>query len=63
MAPKDADESVLTGFASTKLHHAGGAHAAFADGAVRFLKASTPVPILRALTTAAGGEVIDSDSY
>lgn len=63
MAPKDADESVLTGFASAKLHHSGGAHAAFADGAVRFLKARTPLPILRALTTAAGGEVISSDSY
>lgn len=63
MAPSDADESVLTGLASEKLHHAGGTHAAFADGAVRFLKARTPVPILRALTTAAGGEVIDPDSY
>jgi hypothetical protein len=63
MATSDADESVLTGLASAKLHHAGGTHAAFADGAVRFLKARTPVPILRSLTTAAGGEVIDTDSY
>jgi type II secretory pathway pseudopilin PulG len=63
MAPRDADESVLLGLSAAKLHHAGGTHAAFADGAVRFLKAKTPPPILRALATAAGGEVVSTDSY
>ncbi len=62
-SPRDADESVLSGLATAKLHHPGGTHAAFADGAVRFLKATTRVPILRALTTAAGGEVVSTDSY
>ena len=37
--------------------HPGGVNVAFADGSVRFLKQSTPLPDLANLTTRAGGEV------
>jgi len=43
--------------------HPGGAHFAFADGSVRFLKEKRPIAILRALATRAGGEVVSADSY
>ena len=40
-----------------------GFNAAFADGAVRYIKKSVSPQILKALITRAGGEVISSDSY
>jgi prepilin-type N-terminal cleavage/methylation domain-containing protein/prepilin-type processing-associated H-X9-DG protein len=43
--------------------HPGGANVAFADGSVRFLKASTAWNVVWALGSKAGGEVISSDSY
>jgi prepilin-type processing-associated H-X9-DG protein len=43
----------LCGFGSG---HPGGANFAFADGHVRFLKESTSLQTLRALSTRAGGE-------
>jgi prepilin-type processing-associated H-X9-DG protein len=43
--------------------HPGGGNVAFADGSVRFLKASTQMQIVWTLGSRAGGEVISSDSY
>jgi prepilin-type N-terminal cleavage/methylation domain-containing protein/prepilin-type processing-associated H-X9-DG protein len=41
--------------------HPGGANMALADGSVRFVRDSTPLPTLRMLSTRAGGEVIPGD--
>ena len=38
--------------------HPGGTNFAFADGSVRFLTDSTPVPVLQGLSTRAGKEVV-----
>jgi prepilin-type processing-associated H-X9-DG protein len=43
--------------------HPGGFNAAFADGAVRFLKNSINVQVWKALITRAGGEVIAADAF
>ncbi len=39
-------------------YHPGGVNVALADGSVRFLRAATPQPTLRALSTRNGGEVV-----
>ena len=55
MAPVDAEESVFLGLGpSAKFHHAGGMNAGFADGSVRFLKATTPADVRRAMVTISG---------
>jgi prepilin-type N-terminal cleavage/methylation domain-containing protein/prepilin-type processing-associated H-X9-DG protein len=44
-------------------YHPGGAHFAFCDGSVRWVKASTNQTVWYALTTRDGREVISSDSF
>jgi prepilin-type processing-associated H-X9-DG protein len=64
MAPMDADESVVLGFGpATKLNHAGGTNACFVDGSVRFLKATMPAAVRRALVSVAGNDPVGSDEY
>jgi prepilin-type N-terminal cleavage/methylation domain-containing protein/prepilin-type processing-associated H-X9-DG protein len=43
--------------------HPGGFNIAFADGSVRTIKYSISLPVLQALSTRTGGEVIDSNAY
>ena len=43
--------------------HPGGGHVAFADGSVRFLKASTSFQVIWALGSKDGNEVLSSDTY
>jgi prepilin-type N-terminal cleavage/methylation domain-containing protein/prepilin-type processing-associated H-X9-DG protein len=43
--------------------HTGGAHGLFADGSVRFMKATININILKALLTRSQGEVIPADAY
>jgi prepilin-type processing-associated H-X9-DG protein len=64
MAPIDTSEVAVLAMATSKAHsHPGGFNAALADGSVRFLKATIPPGVLRALMTVAGGEDISSDQY
>jgi len=43
--------------------HSGGVNSSFCDGSVKFIKNSISLSVWRALTSAAGGEVISSDSF
>lgn len=59
MMPQDADESWLRSIGETKKHsHAGGVHALFADGAVRFVSQNISLPTLQGLITVDGGEKV-----
>lgn len=41
--------------------HPGGANVAMGDGSVRFLRESTSLAVLKALSTRAGGEAVPGD--
>lgn len=57
MAPVDADEPLVMGIGpTTKLQHAGGTNACFVDGSVRFMKATTPALMRRALLSISGND-------
>jgi prepilin-type processing-associated H-X9-DG protein len=57
MAPLDADGPLVMGLGpGTKLHHAGGMNTCLVDGSVRFLKASTPAEVRRALISISGND-------
>jgi prepilin-type processing-associated H-X9-DG protein len=43
--------------------HPGGANFTFADGSVRFLADRLPRPVLQALSTCRGGEVVPAGEY
>jgi len=55
-----ADHSHIT---NANSNHPGGANVCFADGSVKFVKATTAMNIWWALGTKAGGEVISADAY
>ena len=59
--PDDLDAATIVGGMGSR--HPGGANAAFADGSVWFIKRTVNPATLKALTTAAGGEVVSADSY
>jgi type II secretory pathway pseudopilin PulG len=64
MAPMDADESLVLGLGlKSKLHHASGTNAGFADGAVRFLPTSTSAQLRRALLSISGHESVTLDNW
>ena len=57
MAPVDAGEALVMGLGpKTKLHHAGGTNASFADGHVTFLEANTPASVRRAWMSISGND-------
>lgn len=64
MAPTDADSALVLRLDSkAKLNHAGGMNALLGDGSVRFLKATIPAPVRRALLSVAGGEKVSNDAF
>jgi prepilin-type processing-associated H-X9-DG protein len=57
MTPVDADELLVLSLGpATKLHHTRGTNACFVDGSVKFLKASTPATVRRALMSISGND-------
>jgi prepilin-type N-terminal cleavage/methylation domain-containing protein/prepilin-type processing-associated H-X9-DG protein len=57
MAPLDASESLVMGISpGSRLNHAGGMNAAYADGSVRFLRARDPAAERRAMISISGND-------
>jgi prepilin-type processing-associated H-X9-DG protein len=50
-------------FNAARSYHAGGVNALMGDGSVKFYKDSVSLATWRALSTTAGGEVLDASSY
>lgn len=64
MAPVDADEALVLSLGpTTKLPHSGGMNAGFMDLSVKFLKASIPANVRRALISIAGNDTPDASEY
>ena len=57
MQPEDDQEAPFGSF------HGGGAHFVFCDGHVSFINDTIDMPVYRALSTIAGGEIISATSY
>ena len=57
MQPQDDQEAPFGSY------HSGGAHFAFCDGHVSFINDTIDMPVYRALSTIAGGEIISGTSY
>jgi prepilin-type N-terminal cleavage/methylation domain-containing protein/prepilin-type processing-associated H-X9-DG protein len=61
--PPCTQPGTLTEFNTARSRHPGGVNSVFGDGSVKFLKNSIALVTYRALSTTAGGEVIDASSY
>ena len=55
--------NALTFYMGARSRHPGGVNALFCDGSVRYIKDTIGLPVLQALSTMNGGEVISSDQY
>lgn len=64
MAPKDADESLMMRLGpNTHLHHPGGTNVGLVDGSVRFMKATIPAEVRRAIMSISGGEHVSNGEF
>jgi prepilin-type processing-associated H-X9-DG protein len=52
---------IAVGYRAARSRHAGGVNALLADGSVRFVRDSVPLPTWQALATRAGSEVVNGD--
>ena len=64
MAPRDADESLVMRLGpDSNLSHPGGTNMALVDGSVRFVKATAPAEVRRAIMSISGGELVSPDEF
>src|SRR3954467_7885026 len=59
----DAGISAYMGMITASSNHAGGVNCCFLDGSVKFIKDSISQPAWWAMSTRAGGEILDVGSY